>query len=55
MLLARKFEVTKTSRASLWLSTTDGCLAHPTPSYIPPGSSFNFAGRGCLWEAVAAR
>ena len=54
VLLARKFEKTKTSRESL-LAAYDCCLAHPTSSYTPPGASLNFAGRGCLWGTVAAR
>ena len=47
VLLARKFELTKTSCESL-LAAYDCWLAHPTSLYTPPGGSLNFAGRGCL-------
>ena len=43
MLLAPKFESTKTPRESL-LDAYDCCLAHPTPSHIPSGASLNFEG-----------
>ena len=54
MFLARKFEITKTSRESL-LADYGCCLAHPTSLYTPAGASLIFTGRGCLWGAVAAR
>ena len=51
VLLARKFELTKTSRQSL-RTAYDCCLAHRTSSYTPPGASLKLAGRGWLWGAV---
>ena len=54
VLLARKFEITKTSRESL-LVAYDCCLAHLTTSHTPPGAFLNFAGCGCWWGSIAAR
>ena len=51
---ARQFELTKTSRESP-LVAYDCWLAHPTSSDTLPETSLNFAGRGCLLGAVAAR
>ena len=48
MLLARKFEITKTSRESL-LAAYDCCLAHPTSPYTLSRASLDFAGRSCLY------
>ena len=51
---AVNFEFTKTPRES-FLAAYDCCLAHPTPSHTPSGTSLNLGGCSCFWGAVAVR